>query len=244
LNLFQINEILEIYIQENQPPNWLLYGLRELHWIFSEYPITAAYINTATEVTEMFIIERKDRIDVDDVKEVNFTNLPRDKIISLLEEAFIVERKGDTILPGQLVKKLQQIRWEGYEMGSIEIQNKLLELHGILTVALTKSMIRDGNYLPQRALAVFSMLSYHMLSCEEEIEPILSEYTWDLAFAKLGTRQQNRIKRMMAGFFDGKTKIIDDITENGKIVLKPSIIEYITQMRERFRERERERGRE
>jgi len=47
----------------------------------------------------------------------------------------------------------------------------------------------------------------------------------------------------MAGFFDGKTKIISDITDDGKKETKPQMIEYMSHIRERYRERGRERQR-
>lgn len=243
LNLFQITEILDTYIHENPHPIWLLNGIRELSWIFLSYPRTMAYFNTAMEVTEMFIIDREGKISVDEIMEVNYTNLPRNKVLSLLEEAYIIERTGNDVLPGMLVRKLQQVRWEGYQMDTPQIENKLLELHGILTVALTKSLIRSREYLPRRALAILSLLSYNIISSGEGIETVIDDYMVDLAFAGLTTRQQNRIMRIMAGFFDGKTKIISDITDDGKKELKPQVVEYLTQIRERYRERGRDRQR-
>jgi len=243
LNLFQITEILDTYIHENPAPNWLLNGIRELSWMFMAYPRTMAFFNTAMEVTEIFIIDREDKISVDELMEVNYTQLPRDKVLSLLEEAYIIERTGNDVFPGKLVKKLQQVRWEGYQMDTPQIESKLLELHGILTVAITRSLIRDREYLPRRALAILSLLSLHMIASGEEIGNIIDDYTVDLAFAGLGTRQQNRIMRIMAGFFDGKTKIISDITDDGKKETKPQMIEYMSHIRERYRERGRERQR-
>lgn len=82
-----------------------------------------------------------------------------------------------------------------------------------------------------------------MIASGEEIGNIIDDYTVDLAFAGLSPRQQNRIMRIMAGFFDGKTKIISDITDDGKKETKPQMIEYMSHIRERYRERGRERQR-
>jgi len=243
VSLFQLFEILDIYIKEDPPPNWLIRAIRELSWIFREYPRTQGYFNTAMEALEMFIIDGMDKIKIEDITEINQTTLPRDKVLNLLEKALIIERDNEEILPGTLTKKIQRIRWEGYEMGTSQIETKLLEVHGVLTVALSKSLIENNDYIPRRALGIFHLLSEQMMASEEDIDPIIPKYVFDLAFRNIDHRQQHRIKRIMAGFLDGHTKIISDITEDGRASMKDVIVDYCKIMRERYRERERGRSR-
>ncbi len=243
LSTFQIFEILEIYLKENPIPIWLANTVQELAWLYKQYPRTMGYFNTALEVVETFLFMGKDLISIDGISEVNYTTLPRDNVLSLLEEALIIERNGDRISPGKLVKKLQEARWEGYQMDTPEMENKLLEMHGILVVALTKSLLRSGNYLPRQPLAIFHMLSGQILASGEKIDPILPDYIIESSTGGLSSRQISRIVRSMAGLGDGKTKIISDITPDYEKPLKDIIIEYCEKMRERYRERERERER-
>ncbi len=247
MNLFQITNILETYISENPPPDWLLKGVRELAWIFKEYPYTSAYFNTASEVAEIFIIDRAETITSDDIGEVNFTRLATPKVLTLLEDALIIRRENGNIYPGALVEKLRQVRWEGYKMDTPQIEDKLLELHGILTVTLIQAMITERTYMPHRALGVFSILSQNILnSGDDDIQRYISKYHVELAYAtaKVGNRQQRRINRMMLGFSDGKTKLISDITHDGQMEFKDSMVNYMSIMRTRYRERARERVRE
>lgn len=235
-------DILETYIHENPPPYWLVDAVKELAWIFREYPVTQAYFNTAMELTEMFTIDRMDHVSIEEIDEINYTNLPREKILTILEEALLIERKEDNVSPGPLVKKLMMIKWEGYEMNTPEVEGKLREIHGILTVALTRSMIRDRTYLPRRALAVFYLLSNKLIADGDvEITPFLEEYSIDIAMAKLTHRQRNRLLRVMSGFLDGETKIISDRPEgDGAPPLKDIMVVYLNKMRERWRTRDRE----
>ncbi len=240
LSIFQVGEILQIYIHETPPPNWLVKAVGELGWVFREYPRTKGYLNTAVEVTWLFTLEGLDEVNADDIKEINQSGLPRDKILTILEEALIIERQGDKIYPGSLVKKLRQVRWEGYQMDTPQVQSKFLELHGILTVALTNSLIKDGAFIPRRALAIFHILSENMIRSGEDLEQVIPSYVFEIACKELSYRQQRHVKWVMSGFIDGQTKIISDITDQDEMTLKDAITQYCQRMRERWRVRERE----
>jgi hypothetical protein len=247
VTMFQLMEILELYIKSDSPPKWLIDGVRELSWIFSSYPRTAAYFNTAVELLWDFLLEG-DEVNIDHLEEVNYTELPRDKIISFLEDALMIERNESILKPGRLVRKLQEIRWEGYQLDSEEMEKKLMEIHGILSVALTRSLIVSKDYLPNRSLAIFHVFSSKIISYEDQEEDqdehTISDYIFQSAFSKLSKRQQDHLIRTMGGFMDGKTKIISDyLEEENSAILKETIISYISNMRERWRERELERER-
>jgi hypothetical protein len=241
LSIFQVTETLELYIKENPVPDWLIKGIGELAWIFAENPRTQGYLNTAREVTWMFTLDRSEEIGVDDVMEVNYARIPRDEILTLLEEAFIVERKGNKLFPGALVKKLQQVRLEGYAMNTYEVEGKLLEIQGILAIALIASLIKRNKYIPRRALAVLHVLSQNMIRSGETIEQVIPDDIFELALVGLTSRQKRHVQYIMIGFADGRTKILSDVTDDG-VSLKDVIVAYCGKMRERWRERVRERA--
>jgi hypothetical protein len=243
MSLFQILEILKSYVEEDPPPNWLIKGVRELSWIFREYPRTQGYFNTAMEILELFIIDRLDEIEIKDIDELNQTSLPRDKVLTLLKKSFIIKIKGRTIFPGALTKKLQRVRWEGYQMDTPQIENKLLEVHGVLTAALSRSLIVTGEYFPRRALAIFHLFSEQMINSGRDINPVIPEHVFLSAFRNINKRQRARISRIMSGFLDGHTKVISDAEEDGSATLKEVMTIYCQKMRERYRERERQRTR-
>lgn len=236
--LFQVAEILTNFIQSSEPPDWLLAGLRELAWIFYGHPRTAAFVNAAIEIADRFAIERVPKLTISDVKEVNYTRFTQNRVIGLLEEALIVEREGEILRPGPLTKRLMTVRDLGYPLNSSEQKQRALEYQGILAISLLRSMLRDGTYVPRGALAVMTLLSVHALA-SRDIGPEISDLTWDIAFRAVPTRQENKLKRIMAGLLDGVTKTIHNINDEGRPELKDFMVKYLQNMRERFRERSR-----
>lgn len=238
--LFQVAEILTNFIQSGEPPDWLLNGLRELAWIFYGHPRTAAFVNAAVEIADRFAIERVPELTIHDVKEVNYTRLPQRRIIGLLEEALIVEREGDILKPGPLTRRLMTVRDLGYPLNSPEQKQKALEYQGILAISLLRAMLRDETYVPRGALAIVTLLAVHALA-SGDIAAEISDLTWDMAFHAIPNRQENKLKRIMAGLLDGVTKMIHNINDEGRPELKDCMVVYLQNMRERFRERRRER---
>jgi hypothetical protein len=104
-------------------------------------------------------------------------------------------------------------------------------------------MIKNQEQIPRQVLSLFTLLSNQiLLSGDDEIEPIISSYSFDgTVNIFLQGRQCQKMKRQLAGLADGHTKIIDDIDDEGELHLKDSTITYLTEMRMRWRERERDR---
>lgn len=246
LALFQIDTILSLYLENESPPPWLLNGLIQIaSWIYFNNPHGSGFFNTANEIVEIFAIDRNETLPIDELSEINYTNLPAKTVLDTLKKALIIDYDTKNIYPGAISKKLIKIRWEGYEMNSQEVKMKINEIHGIIAVAVTKSLVVSNKHKPQRALGLFKLMSKLIFESFDtgEINPYISEYDLDLAFNKLPTRQKNKIKRELCGFSDGETKIINDKDIEGNMPLKDSVITYIENMRERYRERERtERG--
>ncbi len=240
--LFQISETLSEFIQQENPPEWLLDGIRELSWIFFGHPRTAAYINVSMEIADRFAIERLPHISINDIKEVNYTRLSPRRIISLLEDALIIRVENNIVYPGPLSLRLREVRDLGYPLNSPEQKARALEYHGILAISVLRSMLLEGEYIPRGALSVLTLLSLQALT-SEEIQREISDVTWDSAFRDVPNRQENKMKRIMAGLLDGVTKMIHNINEDGKPELKTEVVSYLVNMRERYRERERTRTR-
>lgn len=239
--LFQVAETLTAFLHSSDPPEWLLAGIRELAWIFYGHPRTAAFVNAAVEIADRFAIERVPKLTIGDVKEVNYTRFPQNRVIGLLEEALIVEREGEILHPGPLTKRLMTVRDLGYPLNSPEQKKRALEYQGILAVSLLRSMLRDGTYVPRGALAIMTLLSIHALG-SRDIGSEISDLTWDTAFRVVPNRQENKLKRIMAGLLDGVTKTIHNINDEGRPELKASMVKYLQNMRKRFRERPRARA--
>jgi hypothetical protein len=127
-------------------------------------------------------------------------------------------------------------------MDSLEVRKKIKEMHGIISVSITKGLLSRDKFKPQKALSPFKLVSRIILESNENngIARDISEYDIDMAFLKLSQRQKNKIRREMCGFSDGETKIIKDKDIKGDMPLKDAVIIYSENMRERFRERNRD----
>jgi len=211
ISLFQIKSILDEYIFNSNPPLWMTEGLGELFsWIYSGNPSGSGFFNTANEIVEIFAIDRVDKIPRSDLSEINYTNLPEERILKILKDALIITYDPKFLYPGPLSQKLIDVRWEGYEMDTPEIKQKLKEIHGIIAIAITNGLlIGEHSRKPQYALAVFQLLSHIMTvnGINGDIDPIISEYDLDVTLNKLAPRQRAKIRRAMLGFFDGDTKL-------------------------------------
>lgn len=241
LTIFQMDNILSLYLSNETPPKWVTDGLIEIaSWIYTGNPQGSGYFNTANELFEVFAIEREESIPIKELCEVNYTNLPENTILKILKGALIIDYNTELITPGPLAKKMIQLRWEGYELNSQEILQKVKESQGIIAIAITKSSLYNS-HKPQKALGILKLMSKIILDnySVEKIEPTLSDYDMEIAFNKMPIRQQKKLLRQIYGFSDGETKIITDKDVEGNMPLKGTVLLYLVNMRERYRERER-----
>lgn len=243
LSLFQINQILEAYIEDTSPPFWITKMARELDFIYERNLRTRAYFNAAQEVTYRFSVDKESSFLLDDVEEINQSQLPRYKVIEILESAYLAEIKDSEVFPGAITKKLQDIRWEGYTLETTQMALKLQEIKGILSIALTKALIETKEFIPRAAMSILNLLSLQILEAEEEIGKEIKTHRQYTAFAQVTPRQARLLQWAMAGFEDSRPRICKDIDDEGNIILKDTVLDYLTKMRERWRERGRERTR-
>ncbi|MCJ7760095.1 hypothetical protein MUP59_03010 [Candidatus Bathyarchaeota archaeon] len=240
--MFQVKEFLRHYLESEDQPEWLSNAIREFSWILQEHPLTAAFFNTAEEVLRIFILEQQTRLSLEDLKEVNLTALPRDLVVEVLRRAHIVEVQGEQLVPGKLTLILMNTKSAGYALSDPDFEKRMIEFRGVLTMGITWSLLQEERFTPRRVMAILAVFS--MLILSETKPEMIDDLTFRSAMSGLTTRQQNRIRSYMAGFRDGRTKMIDTVNDDGALILKPTMVEYILRTRERLRERERDdRGR-
>ncbi len=246
LSLQQLDEILSSYVQTGVIPEWIREAMPEFDFVYKRDFKTNAFFNTAIELKDIALFEQKEHIDVDDLIELQFTRIPDNTILHVMEKAYLLERDGARYKFGKLINQLVSIRMAGYPLNSPELLQVHREILGVLAIAITKALIEDFKaYIPRGALALFKILSAHMREHEneEEISRIINRECQNTGFNIIPRRQARHMKYYMNGFYDGSTRILTDVDDEGSIICKPSITIYLNRMRERLRERQRDRER-
>ncbi len=239
--LFQLEEIIDIYRKED-PPEWLVKSLCELSEIYQSNTRTSGYFNVAAQVAESLILGHSEKLEISEISEFGFTNIPERTILELLQGGNLITFDDNYIYPSEFILKAKQIVERGDELASEEATKRRQEMFGFLAVCLTKALINSDSYggIPQSALSIFHLLSEQTISAKEN-EDILDDLRVISAFSELTPIQRERRMRMMAGFDpSGITKIIKDIDIWGVPHLKECMVEYVNHMRERFRLRSRD----
>ena len=246
LSLFQMDEILNAYLNEREIPDWIINGAIELgSWPYNTNTRGSGYFHTADEIVSIFAIDKEEIIPIEDIIETRSPVQPEKKILEILKESYIIEYDEAYIYPGKLSNKLIESRWEGLELNDKKFSRHLDEMRGIISISITKNLLVKGSFVPQKALAIFKLLSQILINNEdnEQINPIIYNYDFDIAFVKLPDRYKSRLVREVLGFRDGKSKIVDDVDFDQNILLKREMITYLENIRKRYREREVERNR-
>lgn len=237
---FQLDEIIDIY-KKGEPPSWLVEAICEFSWIYYDNVRTSAFFNVASEIAECFILGDSEKIDRSEIRELCYSGIPEGEILELSQEGKIITYDEEYIYPAEIINRAKDIVEKGYELDSKESELKRKEMFGFLTVCLTKSLINSTNYgIPRTALSTFHLLSEQMREAKDDEDEITDTRIFN-AFSGLSTRQQERKMRRMAGFDpSGTPKIIRDIDMWGTPHLKLCMVEYVNNMRERFRLRSRD----
>jgi len=246
--LFQLYEIIQFYEGEEEPPEWLKDALREFDFIYNRSPRTRAFFNVAKEIIDMALIEGRIEFYWSELLEPSYTVIDPEDLQRVLERSGLIDRVGEKFRVGPLVRKLRLYRSLGFSLSSDEMDNLRREIYGLISVVITYALITDEKmtrkYLPRSALAIFRALSAHAQRYwrHPQIPEKVFNRDWRLGFKIIGRRQARHMMYDMLGLFDGRTRILMDIDENGDIVLKPSVKIYLERVRERYRERFRERA--
>jgi hypothetical protein len=244
--LFQVEEAVELYLA-GDPPDWLRKAMTHIGWIFESYPLTAAYLNLATEIMFDFVIGGEASIDDAELTELNYMRVSPNAVKKVLEESYLIETGDSKVYPGRLVDEISKLRLTEYNLKNDEFREKVQEVRGVLSVALTLALVRFGRFKPQRPLSLFRILAQNMLNSglndSADISRTLSEQSFEDACVAISARQKRRLKWHISGFSTGHPYVIENIDENMNIVFDVDIVTYMDRMRERYRERKRARVR-
>lgn len=244
--LFQLEESVQLYVK-GEAPGWLRKAMIHFGWIFESYPLTAAYLNLGTEILFDFVIGKETSLSDEDLEENHYLAATIDEVKDVLSDAFMIEIQNDLILPGKLTKEIDKIRLEQYNLNTDEFQEKVQEVRGVLSVALTLAIINSGKYRPQRPLALFRILGQNIINSGLDQNTAIKKKMGETSFLDgclaINDRQKRRIIWHMSGFSTGHTRIIEDIDDDMNLVFDSDILIYMDRMRERYRERLRARVR-
>jgi len=240
-----MEEIINSYRSGEQLPKWIMEATKEFDFLYRRDPRTRTFFNVAIEIAEMAILDNKTEFYWNELLEPEYTKISESNIIRILEKAWIIKRSGEKFQIGDLIRRLRRYRLLDYPLNSEEVKKTIQEMHGVLAIAITHALITDPKitqkYIPRGALGIFSLLSAHILEHinDNNIPDKISVYTQDEGFRIMGKRQERHTKYYMCGFHDGTTRILQDVDENGNILLKPAMTNYIERIRERYRTRVR-----
>ena len=78
--------------------------MTHIGWIFESYPLTAAYLNLATELMFDFVIGGELSVEEDDLTELSYMHISAKRVRKVLEEAFLIEPGDDRLYPGPLYR--------------------------------------------------------------------------------------------------------------------------------------------
>lgn len=249
LALFQLEESVDIYLQGN-PPGWLRKAMIHFGWIFESYPLTAAYLNLATEIIFDFVIGNEGHLTNQDLEEIHYMAATVDEVKVVLESAALIIVDGNKIRPGRLTEEIDRIRIAQYRLNTTEFQEKVQEVRGVLSVALTLAIVKSGDYRPQRPLALFRILGQNIINSGLEdtrsINRKMSEISFEDACLAINDKQKRRILWHMSGFSTGHTRVIEEIEKNGSsidLVFDSEMMVFMDRIRQRYRKRLRARTR-
>jgi hypothetical protein len=245
LAFFQVEEILDIYLK-GDAPDWIRNAVTQLGWLFESYPRTAVFLNVATELMFDFVIDNEIQLEEHDLKEFNFTGASPNKVLKVLREALIINTANGKIYPGALIEEITKLRLTKLKLKSHEFQEKVREVRGVLSVALTLGIIKVGQIRPKKPLAVFRILAQNIINSglsSDMINKTLSDIGFENACISITPRQRRRMKWHLSGFSTGHPYIIEDIDDDMNMVFDEDIVFYMENIRERYRERQRSRFR-
>jgi len=246
-SLFIIDETLETILKTKRIPDEYLEGIKDLYWLCSTSPDAFAYFNVAEELLELFLLDEVEFVFNDDIIEANYSTYSLHQIIGVLEEAKLVDIRGDKIYPGAVMKQIIGLRLQKIPLDSKDMESTIQAYKSILSLVIIKNRM-FSDYKPRGALVILHNLSELVNEAIKKGKNVLNELNGDdfdkiSAESKSPKRQQKKIKRKICGFSDGYTKLIEDY-ENDNLIFKDYVVNFLDRIRERILEREREIERE
>jgi len=242
-SLLQIDEIIRLYL-EGTPPEDMDRAVAEFDRIYFSNLRLRIFYNTACEAVHCVIAHPNSPIVLVEPK---FSRIPEPKVLSILEESGIISRRGEEIFAGALLKKLIRLRLIGYTFGSPEFSKQLRIIYAVLTLTITKTLLKHEEFIPQIVMGVFRMISAHVLQHlkSTKIPKGVPSSTWKRGFKGMNLREQAHIEWDLLGFTANTNPRIfaDYDPDREQYISKECMVYYYEYIRSRIRERELERSR-
>ena len=247
LTLFQLEDIREEYHKNGEAPNEVVSQfLREVRGLYKSNIKTRAYFTAASEVVRYFVETGENELPVRNIRSVAQSSIPTPKILTVLSEARIITREDDVVKPGALTKSILRVQWEQFERDSDRWERRMQEVFGLLVVTLTITLVKIDGDTPRSALAIFHLMSKHVISAKSQnndrVDEKIPGFRIQGGFSNVTSGAQENIERDLLAFgTDGRPKVVKDIDEEGSWVPKTITIEYMNRVLERWRDRGRDR---
>jgi hypothetical protein len=241
--LFQIDEILRLYL-EGTPPEAMDKAIAEFDRIYFSNMRLRVFYNTACEAVHCAMMAPNSPLEL---VEPNFSTIPEPKVLAVLEESGIISREGEIVIAGPLLKKLIRLRLTGYLFTSEDFSKQLGIVYAILTLTVTRTLLKHEEFIPQIVVGIFRVISAHVHrnSSSRLIPREIPRSTWDTGFKGINPREEIHVEWDLLGLTPNTNpRIFENYDpEREQFVSKQCMIYYYEYVRDRLRERELERSR-
>ena len=241
--LFQIDEILRLYL-EGTPPEAMDKAIAEFDRIYFSNLRLRVFYNTACEAVYCAMMNPNSPLTL---FEPNFSTVPEPKVLAILEESGIVSREGESVIAGPLLKKLIRLRLTGYLFTSEDFSKQLGIVYAILTLTVTRTLLKHEEFIPQIVVGIFRVISAHVFRnvSSTSIPREIPRSTWDTGFKGINPREEAHVEWDLLGLTPNTNpRIFENYdSEKEQFVSKECMIYYYEYIRDRLREREIERSR-
>jgi hypothetical protein len=231
---------------EGTPPEAMDEAIAEFSRIYYSNLRLRVFYNTACEAVSCAMMSPEPNTALN-LFEPNFSQIPEPKILTILEESGIISREGEKIFAGKLVKKLIRLRLTGYPFTSENFSRQLKIVYAILTLILTKTLLKHEEFVPQIVVGIFRVISIHIFqnAHSKSIRREIPRSTWNKGFKRINPREEIHVEWDLLGISPNThPQIFEDYNvEREEFISKPCMIYYYQYIRDRLRERTEERER-
>jgi len=242
-SLLQIDEIIRLYL-EGTPPEGMDKAVAEFDRIYFSNLRLRVFYNTACEAVHCAIAHPNSPIVL---MEPKFSTTPEPKVLSILEESGIISRRGEKIFAGALLKKLIRLRLIGYTTSSPEFSKHLRIIYAVLTLKITRTLLKHEEFIPQIVMGIFRVISVHIFKNlkSTKMPKELPSSTWRRGFKGMNRREEVHVMWDLLGLTaNTNPRIFEDYdSDREQFISKDCMIYYYEYIRDRVRERELERSR-
>lgn len=237
--------------------------LIEFSWLFARYPRFWRYFNVFCDILENFVFDQtRISLSKDEIFRLHKKTKDQSLVIDILiNGGFIQRRQNDefNFEKGEILDNLIRIVIRAVNFEEKDYRKEMQYVFGFLSIILVRALVYSAidntlnedyeehrpklpKLIPRKAMAIFKLFARHVgcFDDTEDIDPKISENTFQDAFHKLNKIQKRKTIQEMSGFTfvsPGKPKIISD-SRNNELHLKEEMVEYLSRFREYNRNRE------